>query len=344
MKVMTKTKYIFLTIFIFIIGITLGFFITPLKNQLVSSSTETELISPAAPTPKPLDKYSFNSLSAYTPASSPLILDEVMFEEPELTAYQGHFETQNKTMSFQLMVPTTATPSAGFPIILMIRGFVDPSIYETGIGTQNAARYFAARGFVTISPDFLGYGTSDDPALDVMEARLEKPAQLLDLIASLPTLRFIDPLRFGIWGHSNGGQIALSLLEITNSPTPTVLWAPVTKPFPYSLLYYTDEYDDGGKALRKVIADFEKDYDVFDFSLDKYIDQLVGPIQLHQGGSDDAVPIEWSNEFVEAVNQTDEPDKEPIIEYFTYEAADHNLRPNWNTVVERSYQFYKDNL
>jgi dipeptidyl-peptidase-4 len=221
----------------------------------------------------------------------------------------------------------------------MLRGFVDTSIYETGIGTKNAARYFAARGFVTLAPDFLGYGDSDAPPLDTMAARLEKPAQLLDLIDSLNTLSFINPTKLGIWGHSNGGQIALSLLEITAKPIPTVLWAPVTKPFPYSLLYYTDEYEDGGKALRKTLADFETNYDVFHYSLDKYIDRLAGPIQLHQGGQDDAVPQAWSDAFVNSVNQNQEK-----IEYFIYPTADHNLQPEWNSAVQRSYQFFTTQL
>jgi dipeptidyl aminopeptidase/acylaminoacyl peptidase len=207
------------------------------------------------------------------------------------------------------------------------------------VGTQTAARYLAARGFVTVAPDFLGYGDSDDPSLDTMAARLEKPSQLLDLIDSLGSLSFINPSRLGIWGHSNGGQIALSLLEITAKPIPTVLWAPVTKPFPYSLLYYTDEYDDGGKALRKTIADFETDYDVFDYSLDKHLDRLTGPIQLHQGGQDDAVPQTWSDDFVDTVNQDQE-----IIEYFTYPVADHNLQSDWDTAVQRSYQFFTTHL
>lgn len=317
-----------------IIGIVIGRF-------LPNPFTPHEPLEPlqTIPTPKPLLRYSFDNLQVYQPAPSQILLDSVMFSETDLTAHLAHFTTADKKMSLQIMVPAMATPSAGFPVILMLRGFVDTSIYETGIGTKNVAHYLASRGFVTIAPDFLGYGDSDDPPLDTMAARLEKPAQLLDLIDSLNTLPFIDPDRLGMWGHSNGGQIALSLLEITNLPIPTVLWAPVTKPFPYSLLYYTDEYDDGGKVLRQTIADFEVDYDVFHFSLDKYVDRLTGPIQLHQGGQDDAVPQSWSDEFVHIVNQ----DREKI-EYFTYPSADHNLQPDWGTAVVRTYQFFTDTI
>ncbi len=142
-----------------------------------------------------------------------------------------------------------------------------------------------------------------------------------------------------IWGHSNGGQIALSMLEITGKSFPTTLWAPVSKPFPYSILYYTDEYDDRGRALRKVIAGFEQDYNVDNFSIDQYLDLINAPMQIHQGLNDDAVPFEWSNELIEKLNEL-----EKDVTYYTYPSADHNLRPNWNTVIQRDLIFFQKHL
>lgn len=322
---------------IFLLGGASGYVLPNIISPLFSPPPS--MLSPIGPTPKPLTKYTFTALETYVPKPSRITMSGTMFTEDTLTAYVAHYTTTDKNMSLQIMVPNQATPSAGFPVILMIRGFVDAATYKTGIGTKNAARYFAAHGFVTVAPDFLGYGDSDPPPSDTMEARLEKPAQLLDLMASLNTLPFVDTTRLGIWGHSNGGQIALSLLEITGKPIPAVLWAPVSKPFPYSMLYYTDEYTDGGKALRKTLADFEQNYDVFDYSLDKFIDRLAGPIQLHQGGNDTAVPQAWSDAFVKTVNQAG-----PKIEYFIYPAADHNLQPDWNLAVSRSLQFFINHL
>jgi len=299
---------------------------------------EAVMVTPA-PTPKPLLQYTFPNLSRYIPRPSQISLGKITATESAIAIYQASFNTNGKHMSMQLMVPNTATPAGGFPIILMNRGFVEAAQYQPGVGTKNAAKVFAGNGFVTIAPDFLGFGTSDPAPEDSMAARLEKPQQLLDLISSLSSLPFVNPDKLGIWGHSNGGQITLSLLEITSKPYPTVLWAPVTKPFPFSLLYYTDEYSDGGKALRKVIADFEKDYDVFDFSLDKFADRLVGPIELHQGTADEEVPETWSKEFVTTLKEKQIP-----ITYYVYEGADHNLRPSWQTAVDRSLVFFKKSL
>lgn len=325
------------TFIIFLFGLVGGYAATryiPSLNQSVIAPTPIP-----TPVPTPLVRYSFDSLRNYQAPDGKIAIEQETAKTDEVITYLSSFNTGNRTMSMQLMVPQTATPAAGFPIILMYRGYVDPAIYQTGIGTKNAATYFASNGFVTIAPDFLGFGVSDPPPLDTLEARLEKPQQLLDLIQAFSSLSFVNPYNYGFLGHSNGGQIALSMLEITSRPTPTVLWAPVSKPFPYSLLYYTDESDDGGKALRKAIADFETIYDVFDFSLDQYLDRITAPIQIHQGTADDAVPEDWSVGFVELLKEHQVP-----VTYFTYEGADHNLRPSWDTAVARSLAFFNEYL
>jgi len=215
----------------------------------------------------------------------------------------------------------------------------DPADYFTGVGTKNAAAVFAQNGYATLAPDFLGYGQSDPPAADTIAARLEKPKHILDLLASLKSLPVIDPARVGLWAHSNGGQIALSVLEITGQAIPTTLWAPVSKSFPYAILYYTDESDDQGKELRRVLAEFEKDYDTFDFSIDRYWDWIQAPVQVHQGTADDAVPLEWSAGLVNILKKTD-----PEVTLYTYPGADHNLRPDWDTAVARDLQFFDQSL
>ena len=145
--------------------------------------------------------------------------------------------------------------------------------------------------------------------------------------------------RMGIWAHSNGGQIAISMLEITGDAYPTTLWAPVSKSFPYSILYYADESEDQGKALRKVVAEFEEQYDVYDFSIDRYWDWITAPVQVHQGTADDAIPVEWTNTLVENLE-----DQELEVRYFTYPAADHDMRPVWETVVAHDLDFFAEYL
>ena len=115
--------------------------------------------------------------------------------------------------------------------------------------------------------------------------------------------------------------------------------APVSKPFPYSILYYTDESDDGGKLIRKELAKFEDQYNTDLYSITEYFDRIKAPIQLHQGTYDDAVSKDWSNTLIKTLkNQGLTPN------YFVYPGADHNLQPSWNSVVARDLMFFQKNF
>jgi dipeptidyl aminopeptidase/acylaminoacyl peptidase len=113
------------------------------------------------------------------------------------------------------------------------------------------------------------------------------------------------------------------------------LWAPVSKPFPYNILYYTDEADDQGKWLRGEIAKFEADYDVFKYSIDRHLDWIQIPLVIHQGTADDAVPVTWSRELGERLKEQGKS-----YTYYEYPGADHNMRPNWSTVISRDVAWF----
>jgi dipeptidyl aminopeptidase/acylaminoacyl peptidase len=159
------------------------------------------------------------------------------------------------------------------------------------------------------------------------------------VLKSVNSIEQWDQKNIFIWGHSNGGQIALTTLEITEATYPTVLWAPVGRPFPASILYYIDEADDGGKLIINKLSEFYETYDASKFSLTGYLNQIKAPIMLNQGTADTAVPYWWSDSLVKSL-KTNEVD----VIYSKYPGANHSLVPSWNSAVENSLSFYKDNL
>lgn len=271
----------------------------------------------------PYEKYSFENLAKRGGVASKI----------EVVGNKFYYQSEGRRISGEIIRPLDSARG----VVVMARGYVEKEIYRTGVGTHNAAVYFAKNGYVTYAPDFSGYGESDpDPTSPPasLGARLIKPVEILDLIASLPQDKPIY-----LWGHSNGGQIMLSVVEILGGQSSQVkgvtLWAPVSKPFPYNILYYTDEASDSGKWLRSQVADFEKDYDVFNYSVDKYLDWISIPVQIHQGTADEAVPKKWSDDLAKTLK-----DKGKEINYFVYPGADHNLRPAWDQVVARDVEFF----
>ncbi len=286
---------------------------------------------------KPYEKYSFENLAKRGGIASKI----------DVVGNKFYFYSEGRRISGEINMPTR-TDLVG--VVVMARGYVEKEGYRTGLGTHNAAKYFSERGYITYAPDFSGYGESDPEDLpaqageSALGARLVKPVEILDMIASVQAM---TKLPIYLWGHSNGGQIMISVAEILGkreSVEPysresgvkgVTLWAPVSKPFPYNILYYTDDASDSGKWLRGQISEFEKEYDVFNYSIDRYLDWINIPIQIHQGSLDEAVPKVWSDNLSKALKG-----KEKTVNYFVYPGADHNMKPNWDSVVTRDLEFF----
>ncbi len=334
---------IFKRICLVLVGFLLGFiFCFGVKNFHRDDPNLTPLSKFPSQVPRMLDKYSIESLSYRTPVAGPIVLEQIIATESAYTVHRYTFTSEGKRVSGLAHIPKSSSRNEKFPVIVQIRGYVDREIYTSGIGTKRSSAVYATRGYITLAPDFLGYANSDGADQDVLVERFQTYTVALDMLDVLKSLPQADSERIALWGHSNGGHIALTLLAVTKKVYPTVLWAPVSKRFPYSVLYFTDELPDKGKYLRKQIADFEELYDPEKYSFINFVSDINGPIQLHQGTADDAVPIAWSNEFVGVLKK-----EKKDVTYFTYAGADHNMTNSenaWGNVVARDIEFFDKKL
>lgn len=335
---------------------TFGFTVLVVCNLLLVGGVvylyqqKTEFHTPLAPLPKvaktPLYSYAYDTMKKRAFETQEMSFDKPIDETSEYETRMFYFQVEGKKVSGLAHIPKT---EGDHPVIVMVRGFVDPAIYKPGVGTMRVAQELAKKGYITLAPDFLGYGESEMPGILPLQDRFQTYPTVIQLFKNIKHLNIsfqdaamdtkADQEKIGIWAHSNGGQIALSVLEMTGAEYPTVLWAPVSKPFPYSVLYFTDEFEDDGRALRRVIYQFEEVYDIQRFSLTNYFDEIKAPLQLHQGGLDDAVPKRWSDQLYDKLKA-----KEKDIEYFTYPEADHNMQPDWSTATLRSISFFDEKL
>lgn len=284
----------------------------------------------------PLKKYSFGELRKRDYPGSEIKLEKIIKEEEKYTSWLFSYVSEGKRITGMANLPDKGGKS---PVIVMLRGYADDKIYFTGLGTRKAAGIFGQNDFITLAPDFLGFGGSDTSSADILEARFYRPIEVLNLLASIKGLPQADPERVFLWAHSNGGQIALSVLEISQRPIPTSLWAPVTKGFPESVLTFMGELDDQGKKVKKTIDEFVKKYDAKNYSIDNFFAEITAPIQVHQGMADPLIPIEWSSEFIRKMEQLGKR-----VTYYQYPGSDHNLKSDWDRVVERDIKFFKEHF
>jgi dipeptidyl aminopeptidase/acylaminoacyl peptidase len=245
------------------------------------------------------------------------------------------FESNGKKISGMMNLPVGYKTKKS-PAIIMIRGFAENQGYFIGSGSWKVADELARNGFITISLDFLGFGQSDNESTDILEARFEKPISVMDLIASVKKMDIVDLNKIGIWAHSNGGQIAVSVLEITGGNYPTVLWAPMTNPFPASVLDTIDDNSEESLKVKQKIEDFEKEYDSKLYSIDNYYDWIKAPILIHQGTVDVWCKVEWQEALRDKLKSLG---KEVTLDIEN--DNDHNLKKSWDKVAKMDVEFFK---
>jgi len=325
-----KAKGILLIIICSLILLSLGWWGSDTYKKFLNQNTDL----PAWNKPKPLEKYTIENLIKTEVKTVKIEINDNIFSFNFDPTLQNMVE---KKVTGLINIPEKDGP---FPIVVLLRGYVDQSIYTTGTGTKRVGEYFSENGYITLAPDFLGYGSSDIESSNIFEARFQTYTTVLTLLKSINKENFPqwDNRNIFIWGHSNGGQIALTVLEITGEKYPTVLWAPVTENFPYSVLFYTNESEDRGKFIRKELSKFESEYDVDKFSLTNYLDRINAPIEYHYGTNDDAIPLEWRDRFV---NQMKSLNKD--FKNYNHPSADHNMNPLWGDVIDKTLNFYQKN-
>jgi len=330
-----------------LIGV-LGYFFWPRK--VVSPFAEVKF------TEKSLEKYDFDNLAVRTldPSNSKIVgagfmpaqieilgpikaVEDRRKEKYNFETREIRFKSDNKYISGMI---NYFNDNKKHGIIIMIRGYSPKENYYVGSGTWKVADELARQlpGFATISIDFLGYGNSDSDSADVLEARFHKVVEVLDLIESVKQLSWVDKNKIGIWAHSNGGQIALSVLEITGEQYPTILWAPMTNPFPQSLIDTADEGEERQKATDFVNL-FLKYYDGRRYAFENYYEWIQAPILIQQGTADSQVKVEWQQDVVSKLKLLNKN-----VELVIYDGADHNMKGGWDEAVERDVNWYTFNI
>jgi dipeptidyl aminopeptidase/acylaminoacyl peptidase len=340
----------FLFLFIFVVGTLVVLFFLYKEEIIISplnrfEERQTEKVGENKKNTGWLAKYNFENLrkrenlaSEIKKIGKVLVVEEARKDPVDFESKAITFESNGKKISGMMNIPLTPM-SNKLPVIIMIRGYADSEGYFIGSGSWKAADELARNGFVTVSLDFLGFGLSDDESTDILEARFEKPVSVLDLIESVKQLDIVDPNKIGIWAHSNGGQIAISVLEITGKNYPTVLWAPMTNPFPKSILETIDEKSESGKMVKQKIEEFEKDYDSELYSIDNFYSWIEAPILIHQGTADVWCEVKWQQDLQKKLKKLG---KEVVLDI--RKGSDHNLKQSWDEVMKMDISFFREKL
>ena len=249
------------------------------------------------------------------------------------TRYFVAYPSDGLTITGVMCVPRGEGP---FPVVIMNHGYIPPLEYWSGGDTWWPSEYLAEQGYLTIAPDFRGWGKSD---FGPNFLRTGLVIDALNLISSLPSLPKADPERVGMWGHSMGGGATAKAIVIDPRIKAAVLYAPVSAddwqvwqtwgpwmvdfvPEDPFLLVERNELADAA-FLRRMSAL-------------PYMDSVTAAVQIHQGMKDDVTPPEWSAAIRDALRQAGKQ-----VEYYTYQGQGHGfVGPDWRLYMERTTSFF----
>ncbi|MCL2806369.1 MAG: alpha/beta hydrolase [Treponema sp.] len=297
--------------------------------------------------------FSIKGLQDYPYRESPITIQRLVFKNDLQYAYNVVYTSMGLTVSARLSVPAI-NPQNIKGIIIMLRGHQSQRGYYTGKGTENPARRYLQNGWAVIAPDFFGYGVSSPPPGPWELHPLYSAINAVELYKSLlqPVFNFSSSAeritlpeafkKIVLWGHSNGGQAALHFLVVTGLPVSTVLWAPVSIPFPQNIAHFNRNLE--------WVRLFLENHSEEDFSLIKHLDKIAPgtAILLEQGSRDNAVPKSWNDALSAAINTENTRRRQSGIgeinlRYEVYANADHNLSPFWETVLPGNVRFWERN-
>ncbi len=291
------------------------------------TASPTPTVTPT-PTPNPYLAYTVEGLRARDYPGGEIRITGYWEETDAFTRYYIAYPSDGLTISGMMAVPKGQGP---FPVIILNHGYIPPSEYWTGADTYDASTYLASRGFLTISPDFRGWGRSDTGE-NIFRTGLA--IDVMNLISALPSLPQADPARLGIWGHSMGGGAVSWVMAVDPRVKASLLYAPVSADA-------RDRRRFGGSGPSSSDPLWRDDPAFLDkISPINYFDAVAGPVQIHQGDADTTTPPRWAEAIYQALLAAGKP-----VEYFNYEGQGHALRGDaWRAFMQRTADFFAEHL
>jgi len=277
---------------------------------------------------------------------SNLVIEQTLEDGSNYHQYIASYISQGLKIYGLLTVPIGDKPPTGWPVIIFNHGYIPPQQYRT---TERYVAYvdaFARDGYIVFKSDYRGNGNSEGKP----EGAYYSPAYTVDVLnalASVKRYRDADPNRIGMWGHSMGGNITLRALEISPDIKAAVIWGGVVGSYDDLLNHWhTQNFspppeqlslrNSGRQALFQKYGT-PKSNPTFWNSIDPtaHLDLITAPLQLDVGGSDEEVPVAFSEELYSKMKAIGKD-----VEFYSYPGSDHNISQGFDEAMPRSVDFF----
>lgn len=266
------------------------------------------------------------------------------------------YPSDSLTITGVMNIPNGGGP---LPVVILLHGYYDRDTYWSGLGTWQAAEYFARSGFLTIAPDFRSWGNSDT-GINLFATGLT--IDVLNLISSIASLEQANTDAIFVWGHSMGGGVATKTAVIDDRIRAVTLYAPnsaddadIFKRWgPACLPGQSEARGDHCNPAEVLPPDipsavqdayFDAGEDIMLYLAPIYhLENVAVPVQIHIGTADGAAleqtPPEWSEKLYDALLEA-----ERDVTYHVYPDQGHFFTgQDWTLMMERTVDFFMTQL
>ena len=266
--------------------------------------------------------------------------------------YIASYQSDGLTIYGLLTVPMGQPPKGGWPAIIFNHGYIPPEQYVT---TQRYVAYvaaFAENGYVVFKSDYRGNGNSQGNP----ESAYFSPAyatDVLNAIASVKKLSYVNQNKIGMWGHSMGGNITIRALAVDPKDIKAVvIWGGVVGDY-NDIIYHwrrsvpyvpsTKELANRNMGRQKLLSEYGtlSQNPTFWNSIDPtaHLSSITAPVQLDVGGADQEVPVAFSQSLYQKLKSMNKN-----VEFYEYTGSDHNISQGFDLAMQRSLNFFNKYL
>lgn len=257
------------------------------------------------------------------------------------------FEVKNDNLTEYalLMRPDTEPPPQGYPVLILIHGYMHPQSYTTDLSYIGDMRYYAENGFVVIKPDLRGQGKSINVGSpDSAYYSMSYNTDIMSLISAIRQTDGIDKSNVNLWGHSMGAYIALRTAVLSPDIKNIILLAaPVDSLEKMYLTYIPPSDENNPLALATRVEVFSK-YGTpnenqrfwYDASPINFVSRIKGNVQIHSGLLDGLVPSTFSISLRDALSRA-----RVSHQYYEYPYGSHSLIESRPEIFQRSLEVMK---
>ena len=334
------------------VAITVVMTVTSPPTATATSTALATLAPLPTATPNPMAPYTIEGLRQREYPGGVIEITSWMADAEYFDKYAITYPSDGLTISGIMQIPKGEGP---FPVIILNHGYHERDSYFSGAGTWQQAEYLNYRGYLTIAPDYRSWGNSDvGPSF----FHTGLVADVMNLVASLPSIPQADTSRIGMWGHSMGGGITTKILTVTDVVKAAVLhapnsandadliarWGPGCLPGQIEVVEcnpgevipanLSDELLNAYLAAASSPEMLQKIAPIY------HLEYVTAPVQIHIGLGDEAeaeqTPPDWAPALHAALQAAG---KESTL--FTYPDQGHFFNgPDWNLMMRRTADFF----